>query len=56
MRKVFRLLGIVLQAIFDITEEKPAKSQLGRYQAREQFDAGMISYSKFNEARKADFE
>ena len=56
MRKVFRLLSIIAEAIFDIADDKPAKSNLGRYRAREMFDAGMISGTQYNEARKADAE
>lgn len=54
MRKVFRLLGIVLGAIVEIADGKPAKNNLGRYRARELYDAGMISGSQYNEARDAD--
>tara|TARA_Y100000588_G_scaffold393727_1_gene510867 strand:- start:1275 stop:1445 length:171 start_codon:yes stop_codon:yes gene_type:complete len=56
MRKVFRLLGIIAEAIFDVAEDKPVENNLGRYRARELFDAGMISGSQYNEARNADSE
>lgn len=56
MRKVFRLLGVLVEAVFDIAEDKPVKNNLGRYKARELFDAGMISGSQYNEARNADVE
>ncbi|KTD20017.1 hypothetical protein [Legionella israelensis] len=49
MRKVFRLLGVVLDAITDIMDEKPKRQYMPVYEAREKFEKGMISVREYNE-------
>ena len=49
MRKVFRLLAVVLNAIVDIADEKPRKRYMSVYEAREKYDAGLISMREYNE-------
>jgi len=51
VKTVFRLLSIVVGAIFDVADDKPVKSNLGRYRARELFDDGLISGNQYNQAR-----
>lgn len=49
MRKVFRLLGVVLDAVADIMDEKPKQQYMPVYEAREKFEKGMISMREYNE-------
>ena len=49
MRKVFRLLAVVLDAIVGVIDEKPRKPTMSIYEAREKYDAGLIGMHEFNE-------
>jgi len=49
MRKVFRLLSVVLDAIVGVAEDKPHKPYMSVYEAREKYDAGLIGMNEFNE-------
>ncbi|MCC5792086.1 MAG: hypothetical protein JJT82_05695 [Legionellaceae bacterium] len=52
MRKVFRLLAVVLDAIVGVAEDKPRKPCMSVYEAREKYDAGLIGMNEFNEVLK----
>ncbi|WP_165475042.1 hypothetical protein [Legionella yabuuchiae] len=54
MRKVFRLLGIIAEAIFDIAEDKPVKNKVCIFEARRLYESGSISMEEYNEAFEAD--
>lgn len=49
MRKVFRFLVVVLDAIVGVTEDKPRKRYMSVYEAREKYEAGLISMREYNE-------
>lgn len=49
MRKIFRFLSIVLNALVGIEEEKPATRYMSVYEAQEKLDAGSISMREYNE-------
>lgn len=49
MKKVFRLLAVILNALIGVTEDKPAKHYMTVYEAQEKFDAGLISIREYNE-------
>lgn len=49
MRKVFQLLAVVLDAIVGVAEDKPRKRYMSVYEAREKYEAGLISMREFNE-------
>ncbi len=49
MRKVFRLLAVVLDAIVGVIDDKPRKRYMSVFEAREKYDAGLISMREFNE-------
>lgn len=50
MRKVFRLLTVVLDALVGVAEDKLAKRYLTVYEAQEKFDKGLISIREYNES------
>lgn len=50
MRKVFRLLAVVLDALVGVSEDKPAKRSMTVYEAQEKLDKGMISIREYNES------
>lgn len=50
MRKIFRLLVVVLDAVLGLAEDKPAKRYMSIYEAQEKFDNGLISIREYNEA------
>ncbi|STX28428.1 Uncharacterised protein [Legionella beliardensis] len=50
MQKVFRLLAVVLEAFVGIADDKPNKSRLTVYEAREKLDKGSISIREYNES------
>lgn len=54
MRKVFRLLAVVLDALVGVAEDKPAKRYLTVYEARDKFDKGLISIREYNESLKSE--
>ncbi|HHT9843854.1 TPA: hypothetical protein ACT9I4_001971 [Legionella pneumophila] len=54
MRKVFRLLGIVLDAIVEIADGKPKKINRSVSEAQELFDAGIIDVSEYHDAFRPD--
>ncbi|WP_181951532.1 hypothetical protein [Legionella sainthelensi] len=49
MRKVFRFLVVVLDAIVGVTEDKPRTRYMSVYEAREKYEAGLISMREYNE-------
>ena len=49
MRKVFRLLAVMLDAIVGAIDDKPSKPTTSIYEAREKYDAGLIGMHEFNE-------
>lgn len=50
MRKVFRLLMVVLDALVSVAEDKPAKRYMSVYEAQDKLDAGLITIREYNEA------
>ncbi|CZG21308.1 TPA: hypothetical protein NI876_000199 [Legionella pneumophila] len=50
MRKVFRLLTVVLDAIVGVAEDKPAKRYMSVYEAQDKLDNGLITIREYNEA------
>lgn len=50
MRKVFRLLAMVLDAIVGVAEDKPVKRYMSVYEAQDKLDAGLITIREYNEA------
>lgn len=49
MRKIFRLLSVVLDAIADVMDASPKRQYMPVYEAREKFEKGMISMREYNE-------
>ena len=49
MKKVFRLLSVVLDAVVTAIDDKPRKPTMSIYEAREKYDAGLIGMHEFNE-------
>ncbi len=49
MRKVFRFLVVVLDAIVGVTEDKSRTRYMSVYEARENYEAGLISMREYNE-------
>ncbi|MFO8827589.1 hypothetical protein SC657_08565 [Legionella pneumophila] len=49
MRKVFRLLAIVLDAIVGVGEDKPNNGCMSVSEARRKYEAGLISMREYNE-------
>ncbi|HAU3625193.1 TPA: hypothetical protein F7146_10300 [Legionella pneumophila] len=50
MRKIFRLLGIVLDVIAGVADDKPAKRYMSVYEAQDKLDNGLITIREYNEA------
>ncbi|WP_080477730.1 hypothetical protein [Legionella pneumophila] len=50
MRKVFRLLAVVLDAIVGVAEDKPDKRYMSVYEAQDKLDNGLITIREYNEA------
>ncbi|CZO59148.1 hypothetical protein SCO11_01690 [Legionella pneumophila serogroup 1] len=50
MRKVFRLLMVVLDALVGVTEDKPAKRYMSVYEAQDKLANGLITIREYNEA------
>lgn len=48
MRKVFRLLAVVLDAIVGVAEDKPAKCYMSVYEAQDKLDNGLITIREYN--------
>ncbi|KTD73810.1 hypothetical protein [Legionella tucsonensis] len=49
MRKVFRFLVVVLDAIVGVAEDKPHKRYMSISDAQEKYEAGLISMRECNE-------
>ena len=56
MRKIFQWLVEFLDAIVGVAEDKPSKRYMSVYEAREKYEAGLISMREYNETceRKRD--
>lgn len=50
MRKVFRFLAVMLDAIVGVTEDKPNNRYMSVSEARRKYEAGLISMREYNEA------
>ncbi|CAH15253.1 TPA: hypothetical protein JBD37_03355 [Legionella pneumophila subsp. pneumophila] len=50
MRRVFRLLAVVLDAIVGVAEDKPDKRYMSVYEAQDKLDNGLITIREYNEA------
>ncbi|KTC93569.1 hypothetical protein [Legionella cincinnatiensis] len=50
MRKVFRFLVVVLNAIVGVAEDKPNNRYMSVSEARRKYEAGLISMRAYNEA------
>ncbi|MCW8400756.1 hypothetical protein OQJ26_18400 [Legionella sp. PATHC038] len=49
MRKIFQWVVEFLDAIVGVTEDKPNDRSMSIHEAREKYEAGLISMSEFNE-------
>ncbi len=49
MRKIFRFLAAVLDAIVGVAEEKPNNRYMSVSEARRKYEAGLISMREYNE-------
>lgn len=50
MRKVFRLLMVVLDALVGVADDKPAKRYMSVYEAQDKLANGLITIREYNEA------
>ncbi|WP_167554570.1 hypothetical protein [Legionella israelensis] len=53
MRKVFRLLGVILEAIVSAADDKPRKRYMSVNEAQDLYDADLISMREYNESFKS---
>lgn len=49
MRKVFRLLAVMFDAIVGVGEDKPNNRNMSVSEARRKYEAGLISMREYNE-------
>lgn len=49
MRRVFRLLAVVFDAIVGVAEDKPNNRYMSISEARRKYEAGLISMREYNE-------
>ncbi|MCW8444220.1 hypothetical protein OQJ05_09180 [Fluoribacter gormanii] len=49
MRKIFQWLVEFLDAIVGVTEDKPNNRYMSIHEAREKYEAGLISIREYNE-------
>ncbi|KTD41787.1 lipase family protein [Legionella parisiensis] len=49
MRKILQWLVEFLDAIVGVTEDKPNNCYVSAYEAREKYEAGLISLREYNE-------
>lgn len=49
MKKIIRMVFGIIDAFFDIAQNKPTPCPISIYGAREKFEAGAISVREYNE-------